>query len=93
MPALQRQEPALAKFLGVRAAPQNPNQTPCSHRTTMSSYAHLSDPDPEFAAYLEQHPHTPLSPPDDIAAAQRGWIEHAQPRMTAIEKGRMRPGQ
>jgi acetyl esterase/lipase len=56
----------------------------------MSSYGHLSDPDPEFAAHLEQHPHSPLSPPDDIATAQREWIEQRQPGYTAIEKGRLR---
>ena len=61
--------------------------------TTMSSYGHLSDPDPEFAAHLEQHPHSPLSPPDDIATAQREWIEQRQPGYTAIEKGRLRAGQ
>ncbi|KAH9970448.1 Alpha/Beta hydrolase protein [Russula compacta] len=55
------------------------------------AYAHLSDLDPELAAYLEQHPFTPLPLPDDIAAAQRGWIEHRQPLIEAIEKARVRP--
>lgn len=59
----------------------------------MSSYAHLSEPDPELAAHLEQHPHLPMSPPDDVAAARQGWIEHTQPQITAIEKKRLRPGQ
>ncbi|KAH9979766.1 Alpha/Beta hydrolase protein [Russula compacta] len=55
------------------------------------AYAHLSDLDPEFAAYLEQHPFTPPPLPDDIAAAQRGWVEHRQPLIQAIEKARLRP--
>jgi len=57
----------------------------------MSSYSHLSDPDPEFAAHLEQHPHLPLSPPGDVAAAQQGWIENTQAQITDIEKRRLRP--
>jgi hypothetical protein len=59
----------------------------------MSSYVHLSEPDPEFAAHLKQNPPLPLLPPDDVAAAQQGWIEHNQARFTAIEKRRFRPGQ
>lgn len=57
------------------------------------AYAHLSDPDPELAAYLEQHPPLRVPIPDDIAAAQRGWVEHRQPLIEAIEKARLRPGQ
>jgi hypothetical protein len=59
----------------------------------MSSYAHLSDPDPELAAFLEQHPHVPESPPDDVALAQRKWIEYHQFREANTEKKRLCPGQ
>jgi len=100
-PALQCQEPDLTIFSVPIGAtePSNPDstQTLCSdaqtQSRTMSSYAHLSEPDPEFAAHLKQHPPLPFSLPDDVAAAQQGWIEHNQARFTAIEKGRLRPGQ
>ncbi len=64
----------------------------------MSQYAHLSKPDPEFAALLEQwQTGLPLAslqePPTDIAAAQREWIEHGQQPYAGQEKARLRPGQ
>jgi len=86
-------EPMASLHLGPRPAPRPNPDFSFSQPTTMSSYGHLSDPDPEFAAYLEQHPHSPLSPPDDIATAQREWIEQRQTGYTAIEKGRLRAGQ
>jgi len=59
----------------------------------MSSHAHLSTPDPELAAYLKQHPlpSLSLSVPNDVATAQREWIEHRQPGLAAIDKTRLRP--
>jgi hypothetical protein len=59
----------------------------------MSSHAHLSNPDPELAAYLKQHPLSSLSVPDDVATAQREWIKHRQPHQAAIDKARLCPGQ
>lgn len=60
----------------------------------MSKYAHLSKPDPEFAAFLERYPlAVPFAPPPvDIAAAQKGWIEHGQAPYVAHEKSRLCPG-
>jgi hypothetical protein len=61
----------------------------------MSNYAHLSKPDPEFAAFLEksaQH-EAPPEPTADIAAAQKGWIEHSQVPYATHEKSLLHPGQ
>ncbi|KAH9026192.1 Alpha/Beta hydrolase protein [Lactarius pseudohatsudake] len=60
----------------------------------MSQYAHLSKPDPEFAALLEKVDRPAVSleaPPVDVAAAQRAWIEHGQPQYAAQEKARLHP--
>ncbi|KAH9050807.1 Alpha/Beta hydrolase protein [Lactarius vividus] len=60
----------------------------------MSQYAHLSEPDPEFAALLEKagRPAGTLeAPPVDVAAAQRAWIEHGQLPYAAQEKARLHP--
>ena len=58
----------------------------------MSQYAHLSKPDPEFAALFEKiNPPRP-TPPPDIAAAQEGWIKHGQAPYVEYEKARLPPG-
>ncbi|KAI9458575.1 Alpha/Beta hydrolase protein [Lactarius psammicola] len=57
----------------------------------MSQYAHLSKPDPEFAALLEQITPPPATIPVDVAAAQREWIEHGQLPYIAQEKARLPP--
>ncbi|KAI0261587.1 Alpha/Beta hydrolase protein [Gloeopeniophorella convolvens] len=57
----------------------------------MSQYAHLSKPDPEFAAWLEQHPAVRFPPPTDIPAAQRAWIECGQPPIVVHQKSRLPP--
>jgi hypothetical protein len=58
----------------------------------MSQYAYLSELDPEFAALLEQNGPRRLAPPDDIAAAQKQWIELSQAPFVSSEKARLRPG-
>ncbi|KAH9027049.1 Alpha/Beta hydrolase protein [Lactarius hengduanensis] len=62
----------------------------------MSQYAHLSKPDPEFAALLEKIDRLGSAasieaPPVDIAAEQRAWIEHGQLPYAAREKARLHP--
>ncbi|KAH9026196.1 Alpha/Beta hydrolase protein [Lactarius pseudohatsudake] len=62
----------------------------------MSQYAHLSKPDPEFAALLEKIDRLGSAvsieaPPVDIAAEQRAWIEHGQLPCAAREKARLHP--
>ncbi|KAH9074270.1 Alpha/Beta hydrolase protein [Lactarius deliciosus] len=59
----------------------------------MSQYAHLSKPDPEFAALLEKVDRSASleAPPVDVAAAQRAWIEHGQLPYAAQEKARLHP--
>ncbi|KAF8261414.1 Alpha/Beta hydrolase protein [Lactarius quietus] len=55
----------------------------------MSQYAHLSKPDPEYAALLERNPLVELPLP--VEAAQQQWQEHGHGPYAASEKARLRP--
>ncbi|KAI0301656.1 Alpha/Beta hydrolase protein [Multifurca ochricompacta] len=57
----------------------------------MSQYSHLSELDPELSAFLKEHPPQAFPRPDDVAALQKWWITHAQPRAAAYDKGRLPP--
>ena len=58
----------------------------------MSKYAHLSKPDPEFAALLKKINLPRPTPPLDIAAAQQEWMERSVASYVAHEKARLPPG-
>ena len=61
----------------------------------MSQYAHLSKLDPEFAALLKKfNPSRQTlhrTPPFDIAASQKKWMEHSLVLYVGLEK-RLHPG-
>lgn len=58
----------------------------------MAQYAHLSTPDPEFAALVGKVPPLDLKT-DDIPALQERWIQYGQPAWKAAYLKRLRPGE
>ncbi|KAI0264093.1 alpha/beta hydrolase fold-domain-containing protein [Gloeopeniophorella convolvens] len=57
----------------------------------MSQYAHLSEPDPEFVAYIKDHPReiVPIPTADQIPAFQQGFIDFVQAPFAAFQKSRL----
>ncbi|KAI0260132.1 alpha/beta hydrolase fold-domain-containing protein [Gloeopeniophorella convolvens] len=54
----------------------------------MSQYAHLSEPDPEFVAYLKDHPREilPIPTADQIPGFKQGFIDLLQAPFAAFQK-------